>query len=154
MPYDTLKSLGLALPEIPEPAGNYVPFARCGDVVYLAGQVPRHADGTLACGRLGDDLDAAAGAEHARLATLALLAVLERAAGSLDKVERIVKVFGMVNATPAFTQHPAVIDGCSDLLVAVFGERGRHARSAVGMASLPGNVSVEIELIAELRGAR
>jgi enamine deaminase RidA (YjgF/YER057c/UK114 family) len=154
MPYDTLESLGLALPDVPEPAGNYVPFARCGDLAYLAGQVPRHADGTLACGRLGAGLDVAEGAEHARLATLALLAVLERAAGSLHAVERIVKVFGMVNATPEFKQHPAVIDGCSDLLVAVFGERGRHARSAVGMASLPGNVSVEIELIAELRGAR
>jgi len=141
-----LKELGLALPQVASPMANYVRFKRVGDVVYLSGQGPRLPDGTMATGKVGGDVTTAQAYEHAKLVGLGLLAAMKEAAGSLDKVE-VIKLLGMVNGAPEFGEQPQVINGCSDLLVAVLGENGRHARSAVGMGSLPGNITVEIEVI-------
>lgn len=143
---DNLARMGLTLPEMPSPIANYVRFKRVGDIVYLSGQGPREPDGTLRTGKVGADVTWEQAYEHAKLTGLGLLAAMKQAAGSLDKVE-VVKLLGMVNATPDFADHPKVINGCSDLLVAVLGENGRHARSAVGMGSLPNNITVEIEAI-------
>ena len=145
-----LKELGIVLPEVPTPVANYVPFVRTGKLVFLSGQGPRRPEGGFHTGKVGSEVSVDDAYKHARLTGIGLLAALRAAAGSLDKVKRIVKVLGMVNANPAFVDHPRVINGCSDLLVEVLGERGRHARSAVGVSGLPGNISVEIELIAEL----
>ena len=142
-----LKSLGLALPEMPSPIANYVRYKQVGDLVYLSGQGPRRPDGTVATGKVGKDVTMEEAYGHAKLTGLGLLAAMKQAAGgNLDRVE-VVKLLGMVNATPDFGDHPKVINGCSDLLVAVLGEKGRHARSAVGMGSLPGGITVEIEAI-------
>ena len=141
---DNLKKLGLTLPEMPAPIANYVRFKRVGDLVFLSGQGPRKPDGSNHTGKVGADVTWEQAYEHARLTGLGLLAAMKQAAGSLDKVE-VVKLLGMVNATPDFADHPKVINGCSDLLVTVLGENGRHARSAVGMGSLPNNITVEIE---------
>jgi enamine deaminase RidA (YjgF/YER057c/UK114 family) len=141
-----LASMNLVLPEIPKPLANYVPFKISGNTLYLSGQGPRRNDGTLFTGKVGKDVTAEQAYEHAKLVGLGLLAAAKAAAGSLDKIE-VLKVLGMVNAVPEFADHPKVINGCSDLFVAVLGDRGRHARSAVGMGSLPGNISVEIEAI-------
>ncbi len=143
---ENLKKLGLTLPEMPSPIANYVRFKRVGDLVFLSGQGPRKPDGSNHTGRVGADVTWEQAYEHARFTGLGLLAAMKQAAGSLDKVE-VVKLLGMVNATPDFADHPKVINGCSDLLVAVLGENGRHARSAVGMGSLPNNITVEIEAI-------
>ncbi len=143
---ENLKKLGLTLPEMPSPIANYVRFKRVGDLVFLSGQGPRKPDGSNHTGRVGANVTWEQAYEHARLTGLGLLAAMKQAAGSLDKVE-VVKLLGMVNATPDFADHPKVINGCSDLLVAVLGENGRHARSAVGMGSLPNNITVEIEAI-------
>ena len=145
-PEDKLKDLGLTLPTVPAPVANYVPFRRAGDVVYLSGQGPRKPDGSFHAGKVGRDVTWEEAYEHARLTGLGLLAAARMAAGSLDKVE-VLKVFGMVNGTPEFADQPKVINGCSDLFVAVLGERGRHARSAVGMGSLPNGMTVEIEAV-------
>ena len=150
MPYDKLAKLGFKLPPPPAPGGNYVPYVINDDTVYLSGQGPLLDDGSLAKGKVGDDVTTEQAIQHAQRCTLALLAVLEQAAGSLERVDRIVKVFGMVNGVADFREHPRVIDGCSSLLLDVFGERGRHARSAIGMGSLPHNITVEIELVAKL----
>ncbi len=141
-----LAELGLVLPKLAAPVANYVPFKRDGHVIYLSGQGPRHADGTLLTGKVGLDVTAETAYEHAKLVGLGLLAAAKLAAGDLDKIE-VLKVLGMVNAVPEFGQQPMVINGCSDLFVAVLGERGRHARSAVGMGSLPGGITVEIEAV-------
>lgn len=141
-----LKELSLTLPEMPAPIANYVRFKRAGDLVFLSGQGPRLADGTIPSGKVGADVSVAEAYEHARLTGLGLLAAMKEAAGSLDKVE-VIKLLGMVNGAPDFAEQPKVINGCSDLLVAVLGENGRHARSAVGMGSLPHNMTVEIEAI-------
>jgi enamine deaminase RidA (YjgF/YER057c/UK114 family) len=141
-----LQSLGLTLPEIPKPLANYVSFKVDGDTLYLSGQGPRRNDGTLLTGKVGRDVTPEQAYEHAKLVALGLLAATKAATGSLDKIE-VLKVLGMVNAVPEFADHPKVINGCSDLFVAVLGERGRHARSAVGMGSLPGNITVEIEAV-------
>jgi enamine deaminase RidA (YjgF/YER057c/UK114 family) len=143
---DKLKELGLTLPPAPKPIGNYVPFRRDGAVIYLSGQGPRQADGTMFTGKVGLDVTVADAYEHAKLVGLGLLAVAKLAAGSLDKVE-VLKVLGMVNAVPDFGDQPKVINGCSDLFVAVLGERGKHARSAVGLGSLPNRITVEIEAV-------
>jgi enamine deaminase RidA (YjgF/YER057c/UK114 family) len=143
---DKLKSLGLTLPKVPTPIGNYVPFRRDGHVLYLSGQGPRKPDGSSHTGKVGLNVTVEEAYEHAKLVGLGLLAVAKLAAGSLDKIE-VLKVLGMVNAVPDFADQPKVINGCSDLFVAVLGERGKHARSAVGMGSLPGQISVEIEVI-------
>ncbi len=141
-----LSEMGLALPQLPTPMGNYVPWKRVGDLVFLSGQGPRKPEGGSHTGKVGADVDSATAYEHAKIVGLQLLAVAKQAAGDLDKVE-FVKLLGMVNATPEFGEQPKVINGCSDLLVEALGERGRHARSAVGMGSLPGNITVEIEAI-------
>jgi enamine deaminase RidA (YjgF/YER057c/UK114 family) len=138
--------MGLVLSEVPRPVANYVPFKISGNTLYLAGQGPRRSDGTVITGKVGRDVTADEAYEHARLTGLGLLAAAKVAAGELAKIE-VLKVLGMVNAVPEFTDHPRVINGCSDLFVAVLGERGRHARSAVGMGSLPMNIPVEIEAV-------
>jgi len=141
-----LAELGLKLPAVPTPVANYVPFKRDGHVIYLAGQGPRKADGGLITGKVGKDVTVEEAYEHAKTIGLQLLAAAKLAAGDLDKVE-VLKVLGMVNAVPEFKDQPTAINGCSDLSVAVRGERGRHGRSAVGMGSLPNQISVEIEAI-------
>ncbi len=145
-PEEKLKSLGLTLPAIPTPIANYVPFKLDGKTIYCSGQGPRRPDGSVYVGKVGADYTWQEAYEHAKLIGLGLLAAAKMAAGDLSKVE-IIKVLGMVNGVPEFTDQPKVINGCSDLFVEVLGERGRHARSAVGMGSLPNNMSVEIEAV-------
>lgn len=138
------------LPRVFPPAGNYVGCVMDGDTVYVGGHGP--SDGsTVVTGKVGADVSLAEATRAARLTGLSILATLEAELGNLDRIERIIKVFGMVNCAPGFNQTPAVIDGCSDLLVEVFGETGRHTRSAVGLAELPFDIAVEIELIAKVR---
>ncbi|MFO0291981.1 MAG: RidA family protein [Rhodospirillales bacterium] len=145
-PEEKLAAMGLTLPKAPTPLANYVPFKRDGNTLYLSGQGPRRADGTMFTGKVGRDVTWEQAYEHARLVGLGLLSVAKLAAGELSRVE-VLKVLGMVNGVPEFGDHPKVINGCSDLFVAVLGDRGRHARSAVGMGSLPNNISVEIEAV-------
>jgi enamine deaminase RidA (YjgF/YER057c/UK114 family) len=145
-PEAKLAAMGLTLPEIARPMANYVPFKICGNVLYLSGQGPRRNDGTMLVGKVGRDVSAEDAYEHAKLVGLGLLAAAKAAAGELSKIE-VLKVLGMVNAVPEFTDQPKVINGCSDLFVAVLGDRGRHARSAVGMGSLPLQITVEIEAV-------
>jgi enamine deaminase RidA (YjgF/YER057c/UK114 family) len=145
-PEEKLAAMGLVLPEVPKPVGTYVPYKVSGDTLYLSGQGPRRADGTFATGKVGRDVTVEQAQEHARLVGLGLLAAAKLAAGDLSKIE-VLKVLGMVNAVPEFTDQPKVVNGCSDLFVAVLGERGRHARSAVGMGSLPMQITVEIEAV-------
>lgn len=148
---ERLAELGITLPDAPPPVASYVPFVRTGNLLYLAGLGPAdRPDGTSPTGRLGQDLTIEEGYEAARLTGINLLARLRGAVGDLDRVKQIVKLLSMVNSTPEFRDQPAVANGCSDLLVEVFGDRGRHARSAVGMASLPNNIPVEIEMIVEI----
>lgn len=143
---ERLKALGLTLPPYGGPAGTYVPVKRDGHVLYLAGQGPRRADGTYPTGKVGRDVTIEEAYEHAKLTGLNLLSVAAEVAGGLDRLE-VLKVFGMVNAMPDFADHPKVINGCSDLFVEILGERGRHARSAIGMGSLPNGMTVEIEAV-------
>jgi enamine deaminase RidA (YjgF/YER057c/UK114 family) len=145
-----LQTLGIELPPASKPVANYVSGVVTGNLLYLSGHGPRTAEGELQCGKVGADVTPEEAYVHARLVGLALLATARAALGSLDRVRRVIKLFGMVNATPQFTGHPSVINGCSDLLVDVFGDAGPHARSAVGMAGLPNNISVEIEAIFEI----
>jgi enamine deaminase RidA (YjgF/YER057c/UK114 family) len=134
------------------PAGNYVPAVAVGDLLFLSGTGPVRADGSLVTGKIGPGgaLDLAAAREAARLTGLQILATLAAELGDLGRVRRVVKLFGMVNCAPGFNNTPAVIDGCSDLLVAVFGESGRGARCAVGMAELPVDIAVEIDAIVQV----
>ncbi len=148
-PEAKLKELGLELPSLPKPGGNYVPFKRDGAIAYLSGQGPADQHGKYPSGKVGADVDLETAKAHARICGLGLLAAAKAAAGSLDKVE-ILKVLGMVNAGPDFKDQPKVINGCSDLFVEVLGERGRHARSAVGMGSLPNGMTVEIEAVIKI----
>ena len=147
---EKLHQMGLSLPPPPQPVANYVPAVRSGNLVFLAGAAPRLADGSLVTGKLGSDLTVERGYEAARLCGLNLLANLKREIGDLDELRRIVKVLGMVNSAPEFGEQPKVINGASDLFVEVFGEKGRHARSAVGMGALPFGIAVEIEMIVEV----
>ena len=148
---ERLAQLGLTLPGAPAPAANYVPFVRTGDLVFISGQLSQGPSG-LICGKLGDSMDVAAGADAARACGLAIIAQLRVACeGDLDRVVRAVRLTGFVNSTPGFTDQPRVINGCSDLMVAVFGDAGRHARAAVSAASLPLGVAVEIDAIFEVR---
>ena len=151
-PYGRLKQLGLELLTPAEPVANYVPFVFANGFLYLSGQGPRKADGSKHTGKVGADVTLDQAYLHAQLAGLNLLSVAHMALGDLGRVRRVVKVLGMVNAIPTFADHPKVINGCSDLFVNVFGEVGKHARSAVGMGSLPGNISVEIEVILQVDG--
>lgn len=144
-----LADLGITLPAAPAPAANYVPYVRTGNLLFVSGQISA-GPGGLITGRLGADLAVEAGAEAARACGLALLAQTRAALGSLDKVVRVVKLTGFVNSTPEFTDQPEVINGCSDLMVEVFGDKGRHARAAVSAAALPRGVAVEVEAIFEV----
>ena len=147
---DRLEQLGIVLPTVFPPAGNYLGCVIDGNLVHVGGHGP--IDGTsVVTGKVGTTVTLAEATRAARLTGLSILATLDAELGGLDRIERIVKVFGMVNCAPGFNQTPAVIDGCSDLLVEVFGEAGRHARSAVGLAELPFDIAVEIELVARLR---
>ena len=148
-PEQKLKALGIALAPVTPPIANYVNAVRAGNLLFLAGKGP----GGGATGVVGRDMSVEQAYQHARSTGLALIAVMKDELGSLDKVKRIVKVLGMVNAVPGFTDQPKVINGCSDLFVEVFGDRGRHARSAVGMGALPNNIPVEIECIVDVGAA-
>ena len=145
-----LAELGHTLAEVAPPLAQYVPAVRVGNLVFLSGHGPNRGGELVFRGRLGETMTIPEGREAAELVMLNLLASLKAEIGDLDRVRRIVKLLGMVNSAPTFDQQPAVINGASDLLVAAFGERGRHARSAVGMAALPFNISVEIEMIVEV----
>jgi len=144
-----LKSLGITLPPVPTPVANYVPFVITGSLVFLSGQGPRKPEGGMFTGKVGGTVNVEDAYKHARLVGIQLLSALRDAVGDLDRVTRIVKLLGMVNGVPDFKQHPKVINGCSDLLVEVFEAKGKHARSAVGMGSLPDDITVEIEAIVE-----
>jgi enamine deaminase RidA (YjgF/YER057c/UK114 family) len=147
---DRLRELGIELPELFPPAGNYVPAVRSGAILYTSGAGPVRPDGSVVTGKVGADLDLDAAVEAARLTGLQLLAAVRAELGSLDRVRRVLKTFGMVNVAPGFNRTPQVIDGCSNLLVEVFGDAGRGARSAVGQAALPFDIAVEIELVLEV----
>ena len=139
--------LGLKLPDAPAPAANYVPYVQYGNLVFVSGQISQGPDGLIK-GRLGDNMDVAAGTEAARRCGLSLLAQIRAASGGdLDRVVRVIKLTGFVNSTAEFTDQPKVINGCSDLMVEVFGDAGRHARAAVSSPALPLGVAVEIEAI-------
>jgi len=142
-----LKELGIILPPVPKPLANYVPYRLVGNMLYLSGQGPRNGEGKPISGRVPDEVSREEAYQHARAVGLQLLAAARDALGSLDRIEAVVKLLGMVYADPDFGDHPKVINGCSDLFVEVLGERGRHARSAVGMGSLPNRIPVEIEVI-------
>ncbi len=147
-----LAALGIALPDPPRPMANYVPFRIGGGLLFLSGVGPRRADGSSITGIVGGELSVQQGYEAARLCGLNLLANMRAALGSLDRVDTILKVLGMVRATPEFGEQPEVINGCTDLFVEVFGDAGRPARSAVGMGSLPRGIAVEIEAVVAIRG--
>jgi len=145
-----LADLGITLADMPKPMANYVPFVRSGNLLFVSGQGPRTLDNKFLTGKVGKDITVAEAYNHARLVGINLLAVVYHAQNGLDTVKRVVKLTGFVNATEDFRDHPKVINGCSDLFVEVFGETGRHARSAVGVSGLPENISVEIEAIFEV----
>lgn len=145
-----LAELGITLPPVTAPVANYVNAVRTGSLLFLAGKGPTEADGRTHTGKVGRDVTVEEAYRHARVTGLNLIAVMQAELGDLDRVQRIVKVLGMVNGTPEFADQPKVINGCSDLFVEVFGDRGRHARSAVGMGSLPNNITVEIECVVEV----
>lgn len=153
-PEENLAALGLALPAVPPAIANYVPAVRSGNLVFLSGQIARGPDGKFLAGKVGREVTEAGGADAARQCTLQLLAALRTEIGDLSRVKRIVRVGGFVNCTEDFTAQPKVVNGASDLLVAVFGDRGRHARAAVGVPSLPAGAPVEIELVAEVEMER
>ncbi len=146
-----LEELGIQLPEAGAPVANYVNAVRVGNLLFLAGKGPKKADGTYITGKVGDSLTQEQGYEAARLTGINQLAVLKAELGDLNKVKRIVKVLGMVNCTPDFENQPEVINGFSDLMVEVFGEKGKHARAAVGMGSLPRGIAVEVEVVVEVK---
>lgn len=146
-PEQRLEQLGVVLPKPLLPMATYVPWRFAGSLLFLSGQGPKLADGSYSVGRLGLDTDVAKGYADARTIGLQLLATAKAAIGELSRIEAVVKLLGMVNAEPDFSDHPKVINGCSDLLVEVLGEAGKHARSAVGMGSLPNRMTVEIEAI-------
>ena len=145
-----LKELGIELPPAVTPVANYVPTVRTGNLVFLSGHGPFKDDGTLVTGKVGADLTDEEGYETARLVAIGLLGSLKAEIGELDRVKRIVKLLGLVNCTAEFANQPKVINGASDFLVEVFGEKGKHARSAVGTNALPMNIAVEIEMIVEI----
>ena len=144
-----LADLGVEIGTPAAPAANYVPTVRTGNLVFISGQVSQDASGLIK-GKLGADMSAEDGAKAARTCAIRLIEQMKMATGDLDKVKRVVKLLGMVNSTPDFPDHPKVVNGCSDLLVEVFGDKGRHARSAVGVVNLPFGVAVEVEAIIEV----
>jgi enamine deaminase RidA (YjgF/YER057c/UK114 family) len=146
-----LRSLGIELPPMPTSVANYSPFVLSGNLLYISGQGPLSPEGEWQVGKVGENVSVDRAYQHARVVGTRLLAVAQAALGSLDRIQRVVKLLGFVNATPHFTDHPKVIDGCTDLLVEVLGTSGRPARSAIGVGSLPRNMTVEIEAIFEVR---
>jgi enamine deaminase RidA (YjgF/YER057c/UK114 family) len=149
-PEDVLKSLNIELPKVKDPVASYVHVVRTGNLLYLSGKGPTDENGLSITGKVGRDLTIAEGQKAARYVAITQIAVLKKELGDLSRVKQIVKVLGMVQCVDTFTDQPKVINGFSDLMVQVFGEKGRHARSAVGMSSLPNNIAVEIELIVEV----
>lgn len=149
-PEERLAAMGLVLPSVPKPVANYVPYRQVGQLLFLSGQGPRLPGGGYSSGRVGKDVSIETGYQDARATALQLLAVAKSALGELSRIKAVVKLFAMVNAEPDFGDHPKVINGCSDLLVDVLGEAGRHARSAVGLGSLPNRMTVEIEAILQV----
>jgi len=149
-PEEKLQQMGITLPVPSKPVATYVNAVRTGNLVYLSGKGPTNPDGTNITGKVGKDLSIQQGYEAAKSTGINLLAALKAEIGSLNKVKRIVKVLGMVNCPADFTEQPQVINGFSDFMVEVFGEKGKHARSAVGMNALPKNIAVEIEMIVEI----
>ena len=149
-PEARLKALGISLPEVPQPVANYVSAVQTGNLIFLSGTGPRQSDGTYILGKLGEDLTIEQGYAAARQTAINHLAILKATLGDLNRVKRVVKVLGMVNSTANFKDQPKVINGYSDLMVEVFGARGKHARSAVGMVSLPIGIPVEVEAIIEI----
>lgn len=149
-PEARLEALGITLPETSPSIANYVGVVQSGNLLFLSGHLPRLGSGSVLTGKLGQNLEVKDGYEAARLSGIALLATMKAHLGDLSRVKRVVKVFGMVNATPDFVDHSKVINGCSDLMVDVFGDKGRHARAASGFASLPVGACVEIEMIVEV----
>jgi enamine deaminase RidA (YjgF/YER057c/UK114 family) len=145
-----LTELGITLPAFPKPVANYVPFTISGNLLFISGQGPRAADGKYMTGKVGRDVTVDEAYAHARLVGINLLSVVHHAQNGLSTVRRVVKLTGFVNASDDFQDHPRVVNGCSDLLVEVFGDAGKHARSAVGVGSLPLNITVEIEAIFEI----
>ncbi|MBY0435638.1 MAG: RidA family protein [Cyclobacteriaceae bacterium] len=145
-----LKEMGLQLPTPQKPIANYVKAVRTGNLVFLAGHGPSNPNGSDITGKVGKDLTVQQGYDAAKSVGLNLLSSLKAEIGDLNKVKRVVKVLGMVNCLPEFTEQPKVINGFSDLMVALYGEKGKHARSAVGMIALPNNIAVEIEMIVEV----
>ena len=145
-----LEELGIELPPPATPAGNYVTTVHTGNLIFTSGHGPGKGEGPLYKGQVGTDLTAEQGYQSARQVGLCLLSTLKNALGDLDRIKRIVKVVGFVNSASTFTEHPSVVNGVSDLLVDVFGDNGRHARSAVGMVQLPGSIPVEVELVIEI----
>lgn len=142
-----LRELGLELPAAPAPVANYVPYLISGDHLYVSGQISKAADGTLIAGRVGDTASVETGIEAAKACALNILAQAQAALGSLDRVTQLVRLTGFVSSGPDFTDHPKVINGASDLMVAVLGDKGRHTRAAVGVSSLPVGAAVEIDAI-------
>ena len=145
-----LKEIGIELPSPVKPVANYVTTVQTGNLVFTSGHGPVNVSGDLQTGQLGADMTVEEGYQSARLVGLGLISTLKDALGDLDRIKRVDKVVGYVNSTPAFLDHPKVINGGSDLLVEVFGDKGRHARSAVGMVQLPGGIPVEVEVIVEV----
>jgi enamine deaminase RidA (YjgF/YER057c/UK114 family) len=145
-----LKSLGVELPPVPTPAATYVPFVISGRQIFVSGQIPVTAEGVRYVGKVGREISVEDGQKAAMICAINILAILKSAAGDLDRIGRIVKVVGFVNGAPDFNEPQKVVNGASDFLVAVLGENGRHARSAIGVATLPFGVAVEVEAIAEL----
>ena len=146
-----LKQLGITLPQVPAPVANYLPYRVAGNLLFLAGQGPRADDGKMLTGKVGAEVSVDEGYKRARIIGLQLLSATRMALGSLDRVDTVLKMLCMVNAVPDFKDHPKVANGMSDLFVEVFGENGKHARSAVGMGSLPNQISVEIEGILSIK---
>jgi enamine deaminase RidA (YjgF/YER057c/UK114 family) len=146
-----LKQLGLTLPQVPAPLANYLPYRIAGNLLFLAGQGPRGPDGSSLTGKVGGEVSIDEGYKRARLVGLQLLSATRMALDSLDRVDAVVKMLCMVNAVPDFRDHPKVANGMSDLFVEIFGDAGKHARSAVGMGSLPNQISVEIEGVLAIR---
>ena len=142
-----LLKLGLALPPAPNPVANYVPYVLAGDLLFISGQLAKASDGTLATGCLGAGVTVEAGQAAARLCALNILAQAKAALGSLDRIGQVVKLTGFVSSTPEFADHPKVVNGASDLMVEILGEKGRHTRAAVGVASLPAGSAVEVDAI-------
>jgi enamine deaminase RidA (YjgF/YER057c/UK114 family) len=150
---EKLARMGLSIPQPGPPVGNYVGAVRVGNLLFVSGHGPRRPSGEFITGKVGRDLTTAQAYEAAQVVLLNCLASVQREIGDLDRVQRVVKLFGMVNCTEDFLEHPQVMNGASDLLVALYGDAGRHARSAVGMQQLPMNIAVEIEMIVEVTAA-